>query len=246
MRRLPGILAITFLVFFGGRIATASDEPAVSPGEAEFIASVQAALEGNDREALTRLSCWDGVDDEQRRKQEKEQESLLGREILKVELRPTPPGYRSEYTSRGVEYRVNLPVEGLLRIEFAGEFETQESRLFPYAVADDGYCIARVVRSALGEAAPKDKQLFIGVLVPSGTAEAEYVVSCSYESRGEERREKYEGSGATQKVIWGNKINWCRIWNRSDQAAVRLVLKENLETYFESDQVEPGRSLAYP
>ena len=246
MRRLPGLLAVTFLCLFCAGLPLAGDGNAAPTNEAEFTALIQAALEKSDRDGIERLSYWEGVDAEHRQIQEKGQEMIFDQEVKKVELRPVPPGYRSTYISRGIEYRINLPVEGLIRLEFAGDFDAHESRLFPYGKLDGRYYIARVAKIGAREPLEKDRQLFIGVMVPSGTAEADYVVSCSYEKGGEELREKYEGSGSTQKVIWGRKINWCRIWNRSDDASVQLVLKANLETYFESAQVEPGRSAAYP
>lgn len=246
MRRLPGLLAVTFLCFVCLGLLTAADGSAAPTDEAEFVALFHAAIEKSDRDAIARLSYWDGVDAEHREIQEKGQESIFGKEVNKVELRPLPAGYRSKYTSRGIEYGVNMPVEGLIRIEFAGDFETHDSRLFPYGKIDGRYYIARVAKVGTTDPVEKDRQLFIGVMVASGTAEADYVVSCSYEKGGKELREKYEGSGSTQKVLWGRKINWCRIWNRSDDTAVQLVLKANLETYFESAQVEPGRSAVYP
>ena len=248
MRRLSGLLAVTFLCFVCSGLPMAGDGNVAPTDDAEFVALIHAAVEQGDRDTITRLSNWEGVDAEQQRLQEQRQDSIFGLEVGKVELRPVPAGYRTDYVSRGIEYRVNMPIEGLLRIQFVGEggFEALDSRLFPYGKIDGRYYIARVTKVGARDPAEKDRQLFIGVMVPSGTAEADYVVSCSYEKDGKELREKYEGSGTTQKVIWGRKINWCRIWNRSDDAAVQLVLKENLETYFESAQVEPGRSAAYP
>ena len=246
MRRLTGLTTVTFLCFLCSVLPALGQTSDAPSDEAEFVAQFQSALEQGDRKAIERLSYWDGVDDEHRQVQEKGQESIFEQEVHKIELRPVPAGYRSKYVSRGVEYRINLPVEGLLRIEFAGDFETHESRLFPYGKHEGGYYIARVAKVGITEPSAQEKQLFIGVTVPNGPAGAHYVVSCSYVKGGQELREKFEGKGSTQKVLFGQKINWCRVWNRSDESPVQLVLKENFETYFESAQVGPGASAAYP
>ena len=246
MRRCPGFMTVTFLCFLCS-VALAMGQTSNAPSaEAEFVAQFQAALEQGDREAIGRLSYWDGVDAEHRQVQEKGQESIFDQEVHKIELRPLPSGYRSSYVSRGVEYRINLPVEGLLRIEFAGDFETHESRLFPYGKHEGGYYIARVAKVGTRDSSGKEKQLFIGVTAPSGAATANYIVSCSYDKGGQELHEKFEAKGSTQRILFGQKINWCRVWNRSDESPVQLVLKENFETYFESAQVGPGSSAAYP
>jgi hypothetical protein len=245
MRRLLTLLTTTVL-FCAWSAPTAASEEAAPTDEAGFVALVEAALEKQDRDAIAELSYWEGVDEEQRKLQEKRQEPIFETPAAKIELRPVPAGYRAEYVSRGIVYRVNLPVEGLLRIQFEGEFETHESRLFPYGKHDGRYYIARVAKVGTSSPEEKEKQLFIGVMVPSGTEAADYVVSCSYNAGGEEMREKYEGNRSTQKVLWGRKINWCRLWNRSEETSVRLVLKENLETFYESAQIGPGRSAVYP
>jgi hypothetical protein len=213
----------------------------------EFVAKIRSALENKDRDALARLSYWEGVDGKQRRLLEKRQEPIFDHPVHTIELKPKPAGYKDEYVSDGMRYRLNLPMEGMVRIEFVGNLDTDQSRLFPYGIHDGRYYIARVAEAGPAEERDEEKQLMISIMTPSGPDPVDYVVSCSYDAPdGEERREKYEGHGASQKVLWGTRINWCRLWNRSEEGWVRLVLKADLETYFESSAAEPGHTVVYP
>jgi hypothetical protein len=239
---LTATLAILILGALGaeeaGRTGAGSPE--------EFVERIRAAVEHEDREALSRLSYWEGVDRDQRQRLELRLEPIYKHPVHDVQLRPRPAGYKQEYVTQGIRYRINLPVEGLVRVEFAGKLDTEQSRLFPFGTHEGRYYIAQIERVGPVEEQEEEKQLMIGVMTPSGPDPADYIVSCSYNADGEERREKFEGHRSTQKVVWGTSINWCRLWNRSDEGWVRLVLKEDLETYFESSQAAPGRTVRYP
>ncbi|MEN8181199.1 MAG: hypothetical protein ABFS46_01545 [Myxococcota bacterium] len=123
-------------------------QPAAPGTPDELAARYHSGHDSGNLEALTRLVCWDRVDERTRRSVEKQLGQELGRPITETRVEVLSPGFELEYALDGITYRPNLVPVRRLRITFTpaepGEPPRTEAMSFLLGVKDGGYWIAPV------------------------------------------------------------------------------------------------------
>ena len=136
--------------------------PAVS--KEALLQKFQEALNAKNEEAIMNLSYWEGVNEEDKSFYRKEIIKLASeyRYIKGFALKPDSGAWQREYNQKGIRFRDNLPVLGVVEVQITPDFLI----FYPYGKKEDFFYFTHLIKEKLN-AAQKFYFIIIGGDDPS-------------------------------------------------------------------------------
>jgi hypothetical protein len=113
MKKLLAVLIFGFAVAFNSFSAPTSAE--------QLRSEFEAALKAKDTNAVLSLICWKDVSEKGKAVETREVADLVTHEIVSVQLAPWPADLPLENDYKGIHYKPNLQVIGMINIKFANK-----------------------------------------------------------------------------------------------------------------------------
>lgn len=208
--------------------------------------AVKNAIQNRDKEALMDLYCWKGVDERTRAMQGHMLGYLFKNKIK--ETRPTalPQDFRSEQIRSGVRFIPNLPVMGMIRLEFLDQFSGQgTSSSIPFGKEGEQYYLVNIVRGETASQAADSKSLSVIIQGAMTPEPVEFEGIYEYTAGGAKKTESFSGKGNISKPFFGQRIEGCTVRKTSDGGWIQLIITEGGERVFESEKMEMGAPIVY-
>jgi hypothetical protein len=214
----------------------------------ELRSKFEQALKAKDEEALKRLYCWDGIDDEDKAKAQKFYKSLLEQETDKVVLEPLSEDSKSEYVSNGILHKANLPLVGELVIHGKpSEGKTTDGKAIHYGPSKthlhfgqkgESYYLVKFTKEVLPGIHKKD--IPFNIIIWGNWVEPrddKFEGHCVYDQAGKDNIEKFSGNGNGSYVFFGQTIKYCEVRKLTGAHPISLKIMEGGKIVFESPKI---------
>ncbi len=208
---------------------------------------VQEALRAKDGEAFMNLFYWKGVRDDVKASTGAFIQEVLTQDVQGVTFKPLPEDFRSEYIVRGVRHRPNLPIDGFIEIQYTPDGQTN-AMSFPYGGTGEAFYFTSTIQETIGEPEISSHSLNVAVFGTIAPDPVEFDGYYVYRQGEEEVRESLEplgGSGNVSRAFWGDHVSYAEVRKTSAHGWIQLIISEDGEVVFESEQVESNQPIVY-
>lgn len=154
MKRLLSAIGLSFVITFSAATNILAKDP---PTSAEQLRSeVEHAYKHNDLDAITSLICWDGINDSEEKTM---LSGMLAEDMTKRGFKATnfslisvPTNFQATITSfrgdwqgdNGMRYKYNVPVIGMIHMNFLGEDQNDKNSDFPYGKKGNAFYLSQL------------------------------------------------------------------------------------------------------
>jgi hypothetical protein len=141
-------LAVSFLAFATvfNSFSSPTNQP---PTSAEQLRSeFEAALRAKDTNAIVSLIYWKDVSDKGKSFDTQEAADMVTHQIVGVQLESWPTNLPVENDFKGIHYKPNLQVIGMLKVDFADQQGGVGAHL-PYGKIGDAFLMAATIEEPL-------------------------------------------------------------------------------------------------
>ena len=137
-RKLPVVILLATIAIYLFSPSHAKSDPTTKEG---FLQDIRIAIQTKNREALSLLYNWDGVDEEKKSQGMMFIDQMIKYTLKSVEFAPLPKKDTSIRTGDGVLLKLNTPAEGLVKIVYKEEDAFPLNNLsYPYGIRNGKYC----------------------------------------------------------------------------------------------------------
>ncbi len=222
--------SLIFIATLGFIIGAGADD---RPTSAEHLrARTELTLKTGNRPAFLALFNWEGVPENLKLKLDDETAEIFTHEsITAVKLTALPPDLQLTNDVDGVRYKPNIPVAGMIDIEFP---EQGNAMQLPYGRSGNHFYLANTIKEKIATPATKAKSLNISVEGPATPDAAMFTGSYVYVKDGKEIKETISGKGNLSQAFRGDYIKLCIVQQTSDQGWIRLKIFEDGKVVFSS------------
>jgi len=233
-----------FLILICFFTAQAVAEAPSTPGDLKN--RLVLAINDQNRDELTSLFNWDGVDEQMKLLSERVIESIMDGRVKSAELLPLPPDFKKEYLKNGMKYSPNIELLGIIKLSYErrGNEILGDSKI-AYGIKDGKYYLPNTVVMKTGYEGPPDKTININILGTSAPDPVLFEGDCLYTVSGEEKRRKIKGEGNISEAFWGQEVKSCTVKRLSDSGSLKLIISVGGENVFESEMKET-QEITYP
>lgn len=234
---------ILLLIFFLSINSVLNAQPTTPE---ELKDELAQAINTKNKEELTSLFYWEGIDDEMRKLSERNINQLIEFSPQKIELIPLPEDFKTEFVRNGIKYRPNVKLIGIIKIKYGDEGPDYiTDTKIPYGVKDGIYYLPNTVTEKTGYEGPGDKTININVIGTSAPDPVLFEGFCLYNVSGVEKKKFIKGEGNLSEAFWGQGVSSCSIKRLSDSGSLKLIISVGGKTIFESEMEETPK-ITYP
>ncbi len=138
-RKLPISILLVIMVIYLFSPSHAKSDPTTKEG---FLEDIRIAIETKNRETLSLLYNWDGVDEEKKSQGMMFIDQMIKYTLKSIEFAPLPKKDTSIRTEDGTLLRLNTRAEGLVKIVYQEEEAFPLNNLsYPYGIKNGKYCL---------------------------------------------------------------------------------------------------------
>lgn len=235
----------------------------------EFVAKTKNFAKAKLRPLMAGLYNWFGVDDVIRPGIESGIDSILTKEILKIELTDVPKGFPIQFERAGVVYERNVALEHAVKFTLVNDAGKTVVKYLPFGKTPEGYAFAASVPSkdlakALIPATPepvvapvaasvsttvdntKRKVPSLGVIIeaPDGVVSE---IACAYfdSVTGERKVMTWRAEGGLEDSVDGSAFDTCAAKKRSGSGVLKLVLEQAGSAVYAKSTDQVDKALVY-
>lgn len=175
------MVLIAFVTLAAGvsspRSLAGTDAPS---SKSQLLTEFQTALKTKDKTAILELFNWQGVPEEMKSLHRQMVVEMLRREVKDVHLSPAPTNYPFPFDAGGVHYGLNIPIAGLITVEFAQPDAGGGMLPFAYGSNGSAYCIAGIMETTIATHGPDtNRSLIVEVQSATGKPLPDVAVVCA-------------------------------------------------------------------
>ena len=205
-----------------------------------------AAMKSQDKEMISVLFNWEGVDDQMKQYSERNINQMAEYPADKIELHPLPDGFKTEFIRDGIRYTPNVKLVGVLRIVYGEDGpEAITDATIPYGVKDGKYYLPNTVSEKTSYKGPADKTINIGIVGLSDGEPVKFDGECVYRVSGEEKVKAIKGEGNITEAFWGQDVKSCNIKRVSNSGSMKLNIFVDGQNVF-SSEMKDTTEITYP
>lgn len=204
------------------------------------------AINSQNREELTTLFNWDGIDDQMKSVSGIVMNSLMEGKVKSAELQPLPEDFRKGFLRNGIKYSANIKLLGVIKITYekSGNQVIGDTKI-AYGEKDGKYYLPNTVTKKTGYEGPPDKTININVVGMSVPDPVLFEGYCIYTVSGEEIKRIIKGKDNISEAFWGQEVKSCSIKRLTDSGSLKLIISVGGDTLFESEMKETSE-ITYP
>ena len=235
------IIGLSLLIMSASEPSALAKDPPISAEQ--LRAEAESALKAKNTNAFLALFNWDGMPENLKLKLDEETADLFTHEsITAVKLIALPPDLQLMNEVDGVRYKPNIPVAGMIDIEFP---EQGNAMQLPYGQSGNHFYFANTLKEKIATPATKAKRLNISV-EGSATPDAAILTgSYVYVKDGKEIKEAISGKGNLIQAFWGDYVKSCAVKKTSDKGWIRLKVLEDGKVVYVSAIEETQKTISY-
>ena len=239
-----GLFAILAMLLLCGMVFPAGATPPTT--RKQLINSLNAALKEHAPEAIEALYYWNNVPGDIRQLHREMFVTLTETPIEKVEFAPFSKDYETEIVENGREYRVNLPLKGLVRIQLYDDIlEKRGFITIPYGQVGAFFYLAGIERTLDGVPSSTYNVYTIsvqGLLFPEPVA---FKGIYMYEKDGKTIKKKFIKSGFFKETIQADKLLACIVKKVSAHGWIKAGIRRNGVDIFTAKETDSTDAIIY-
>ncbi len=213
------------------------------PSKEALLKEFQDALNAKNEEAIMNLFYWEGVKEEDKSFYRKTMIKPLlsgSGDIKGFELKTDSNAWQREYQQKGIRFRENLPVFGVIEVQFAPNFSIS----LPYGKKESSFYFTQLIKEKMNGA-----QVFYLILVGGNAVSSNFEGYCICLEDGQEVKMEIKGNEIMSEPVWAERIKYCEVRKTSGDVPISLQILEGeskpRKELFKSDMISSNQPIIY-